>query len=115
MRYFVQLDFIETGPSLSPEALARMMEAQVLPSLETLQKLEADRRIVGGVAAGARSASFVLEARSNEEVGRLLHSLPFWGLVKAGVTPLESFKDRLTLDRESLEHLKAGSPKGGQP
>ena len=39
----------------------------------------------------------------------MLHSLPFWGLMKVSVTPLVSFKDQAAAARKDLERLKAAA------
>ena len=70
----------------------------VIPSYEHLIKLESENKIKGGLLAGQRAGAFVLEASSNEEVGRMLKEIPFWGMVKWKVTPLQSFKSALEQD-----------------
>jgi hypothetical protein len=50
-----------------------------------------------------------VEAASNEEVGDLLTSLPFWGMFNWTVTPLESYKHREKVLHGMLEQLKAAS------
>ncbi len=70
--------------------------------------LEKEKKIVaGGVIGGARSGVVIIEAASNEELGELLLSIPFWGISKVDVTPLESFERRVTLTHKMLEQLKA--------
>jgi hypothetical protein len=70
----------------------------VIPSYEHLIKLESENKIKGGLLAGQRAGAFVMEASSPEELGKLLRAIPFWGMVKWKITPLQSFKSALEQD-----------------
>ncbi len=108
MIYLVTMESVETGEMHPPQQAIQFVEQMVIPSLEALAKMEAEKKILaGGIVAGARAAVFIVQASSNEELSRLLQSLPIWGIVKVDVTPLQSFKDRTNQDRELIEHLKA--------
>jgi hypothetical protein len=98
MRFVVTGEWVEVGALLSPEQTVAILEQVVLPSLEQLASWEAEGRIHGGILTGQRAGTFVLDAASAEEAGELLASLPFWGMVKWQVTPLQSFQS--TVERE---------------
>jgi hypothetical protein len=105
--YLVIGDYVEPGPLLPPPQVVQMVESIVLPSFEAMEKLEKEKTIVaGGLVSGARSGAFIVEAASNAAVSRILMELPFWGVVKWKVTPLESFGERLAGERKSIERLK---------
>ena len=70
----------------------------VIPSYQELIKLESENKIKGGLLAGQRAGALVVEASSNEELGKMLKSIPFWGMVKWKITPLQSFKSALEQD-----------------
>ncbi len=70
----------------------------VIPSYQELIRLESENKIKGGLLAGQRAGAFVVEASSNEELGKMLKSIPFWGMVKWNITPLQSFKSALEQD-----------------
>lgn len=70
----------------------------VIPSYEQLIKLESENKIRGGLLAGQRAGAFVMEASSHEDLGKMLKDIPFWGMVKWKVTPLQSFKSALEQD-----------------
>lgn len=70
----------------------------VIPSYEHLMKLESENKLKGGLLAGQRAGAFVIEASSNDEVGKMLKAIPFWGMVKWKITPLQSFKSALEQD-----------------
>jgi hypothetical protein len=106
MKYFVRADFVDPGPLLPPQQLAAVVENAVLPSLDTLGKWDAERRISGGLVTGARAFAFVIDASTNDELDKILQGLPVWGLVSWQVTPLTSFADRIPRDRQSAQQLK---------
>lgn len=62
MRYLV---IGSEGPGFaSPQETIEVLEKVILPTFETLTKLEADKRIVaGGLPVGERAFVFVAEAR----------------------------------------------------
>ena len=70
----------------------------VIPSYEQLIKLESENKIKGGLLAGQRAGAFVMEASSNDELGKILRSIPFWGMVKWKITPLQSLRSALEQD-----------------
>lgn len=106
MRYLISGEGIDVG-LLPPQQFAQYMEQMVIPSHEALAKLEAEKKILaGGIFVGARGGVALVEAESNEEVDRLLMSLPFWSMVKWTVTPLHSFGSRATQLHEALKRLK---------
>jgi hypothetical protein len=64
----------------------------ILPSFEVLMRLEAEKKILaGGLPVGDRAFVFIAEASSNEELDRLLRSIPMWGALKWKVTALQTF------------------------
>ena len=96
------------GPGFAtPEEALRLLENVVLPSLDALSRLQAEKRILaGGLKVGERAFVFVAEAESNEKLDRMLREIPFWGMVKWEVTPLESFETRATEERAMTAQLK---------
>lgn len=107
MKYLVTMETIEL-PGLSPQQSVQHLEKRVIPSDEAYMKLVTEKKILaGGALTGRRGYAFIVEASSNDEVSRLLQSLPLWPLQKVNVTPLQSFEDRAAQDRQVLERLKA--------
>jgi len=108
MRYLV---IGSEGPGFaSPQETIEVLEKVILPTFETLTKLEADKRIVaGGLPVGERAFVFVAEAASHEDLDRLLRGIPAWGVLKWQVTPLQSFAGRAAQEREVVQQLKKGS------
>ena len=107
MLYLVTMETIERG-ALPPQQMAQLAEELIIPGMEALAKLAAEKKILaGGAFAGASSGVLIIEAASNEELGRLLKGLPFWGLMNIDVTPLQSFEEETAQVRQLVQHLKA--------
>ena len=96
------------GPGFAtPQQALEMLENLVLPSLDALNKLQAEKRILaGGLKVGERAFVFIAEAESNEKLDRMLREIPFWGLVKWQVTPLEGFDTRAAEERDMTARLR---------
>jgi hypothetical protein len=107
MQYLVTGTWTELGALLKPEQVAELLDQAVLPSLEMFVQWETQGKVRGGVFPGERETAFVLEAGSSEEVGTLLTSLPFWGMMKWHVRPLQSMRSTVERERALLERLKA--------
>lgn len=95
MLYLVTWEYVETGPALPAEKVSGMLRGAILPSLAMLSEMEGKGKLRGGVRAGERGSAMILEASSNDDVSAVLHSLPFYSLMKFTVVPLQSFASRL--------------------
>jgi len=62
--------------------------------------------IAGGYAVGERAAAFIFEAESNAELDALLQSIPYWGVIKIKVTPLEEVEGRQERDRQQADQIE---------
>jgi hypothetical protein len=104
MKYLVSAS---GGPGFcSSEELLQALEDVILPSFETLMRLEAENRILaGGVPLGERAFVFILEAASHEEVDRLVRSLPLWSRLTWDIRALQTFAGRVAHEREFVERL----------
>ena len=108
MQYLVTMEFVEPGPMFSPQQLGQMVAETILPSFDLLTSLQTEGKIVGGgVQAGTRTASFIVESASNDELDQLLEGIPFWGVMKTSVAPLQSFAKRAANDRALMERIKS--------
>ena len=105
MRYLVSGS---EGPGFaSPEEAVEILEEVVLPTFDALMKLEAQKKIAaGGLPVGDRAFIFIVEAASNEELDRLLRSIPAWGVLEWHVTPLQSFAGRAAQERDVVKQFK---------
>ena len=107
MTYLVIGEFIDPGPMMTPQQVVQMGENVVNPGLDVLTKWEADKRIMGGMYVGDRKAAFILQAESNDEVDRMIQGLPFWGIMKWSVSPLQSFAARAEENKARFEKMKS--------
>lgn len=107
--YLVTGSWIELGALLTPEQVGTVLEDTVLPSLEMLVHWGEEGRLHGGVFAGERETAFILMSDSAEEVGQLLTSLPFWGMMRWQVRPLLSMRSALAREQTVLERLRSRS------
>jgi len=96
------------GPGFaSPEEAVEILEEVILPTFDALMKLEAQKKIAaGGLPVGDRAVVFIVEAASNEELDRLLRSIPAWGVLDWHVTPLQSFAGRAAQDRDVVKRFR---------
>jgi hypothetical protein len=106
MRYFVKAEFVELGASLSPKDFVPMIENLVIPSFEAMDRLETEKILVSGIVSGGRAGMFIIDVKSNNELTKLLQSLPFWGILKWDIIPLDIPKDRIEVEKQFLENIK---------
>ena len=99
------------GPGFaSPEEALEVLEKGILPTFDALMQLEEDEKILaGGLPIGDRALVFIAEAASNEELDRMLRSIPAWGVLKWDVSALQTFAGRAEQEREIVEELKGAS------
>jgi muconolactone delta-isomerase len=94
----------------SPQDGISFIEQFILPSLELLKKLEAEKKVLaGGPVAGSIALALIVSAESIQELDELIESLPVWPLMQTTVTPLTSYDGRMVAVRPRLERLKAMS------
>jgi hypothetical protein len=102
------MEFVEPGPLFSPQQLGQMVEQTILPGFDVLVGLMADGKIAaGGVLAGTRTATFIIDAASHDELDQIVEGIPFWGVMKTTVAPLQQFAKRAANDRALLERIKS--------
>ena len=101
------MDFVDPGPLLAPQQLLGMYRTAVLPGHEALINLKSEGKILaGGYPVGERAIAFIVEADSPKELDSLLMEVPFWGITKAKVTPLQDFDDRHDQDQQATEQME---------
>jgi hypothetical protein len=110
MLFFVELDYVRSGPPLTPEAGLAFIERFILPTLARAEQLVGEKTIVaGGPVVGRAALRLMIEARSLDEVDRVVSSVPLWAVAEARVTPLVSFADRRSHVQAVQERLKKSS------
>jgi len=105
MRYLV---IASGGPGFaSKEEAVEVLESIILPSFAELIRLEKENKIIaGGLPVGDRSFVFILEAKSNDELDRMLRKIPMWGTIDWDVTALQTFSGRAEQERHAVKELK---------
>jgi Muconolactone delta-isomerase len=84
-----------------------MIRQAVLPGHEAIFNLKSETKILaGGFPVGERAIAFIVEVDSPKELDPLLIEIPFWGITKTKVTPLQSFEDRHDQDRRFAQQLE---------
>jgi len=107
MQYLVTGEYVEPGPLLPPDQVATMIRQAILPSHDALTNLKAEGKLIaGGYSVGERAGAFIFEVDSNEELDSLLQGLPYWGLIKFRVTPLQEVEGRRERDRQQAEQIE---------
>jgi hypothetical protein len=107
MQYLVTMDFVDPGPLLPPDQLVGMYRTAVLPGHEALISLKSEgKMLAGGYPVGERAIAFIVEVDSPNELDSLLLEIPFWGITKTKVTPLQNFEDRRDQDQQFAEQLE---------
>lgn len=88
-----------------------VIRERVVPSLEVCADwAEKEGKIkAGGVFAGLRTAAFVMEADTGEEIGQRLTSLPFWHDLTWEVTPLQSFRSAAERETRVCDQVEAAA------
>lgn len=110
MQYLVTMEFVEPGPLFPAQQLGQMVAETILPSYDQLASLVANGTIVaGGTLVGSRTATFIVEAATHDELDQLLEGMPWWGVMKTTVAPLQAFAQRAANDRALMERIQAAS------
>jgi hypothetical protein len=108
MQYLVSGEFIEGNLAGKPtEEIFAFVETIVHPSLDSLDKMVQGGKASGGAVAGARILHMIMDASSGEDVGKMLRSLPIWGVMRWTVTPLQSFRSAIEQDKAVHERARA--------
>ena len=107
MQYLVTMDFVDPGPLLDSQQLLGMYRTAVFPGHDAIINLKSEGKVLaGGIPVGERALAFIIEADSPKELDSLLQGIPFWGITKTKVTPLQDFEDRRDQDRQLAEQLE---------
>lgn len=103
----LKLDEESYGGS-SEESQAIVSEA-VIPSLEKLRRLEKEGKLKGGFFNGQRAGAMMIDAKSDEDLDKILTDLPIWGIFDFEVVQLESFAEAQKRDEKIAKGLEAAS------
>jgi hypothetical protein len=101
------------GPGFSSaEDAADMLNHMIVPNFKMLIEWEKKKKISGGgVPVGDRALVFIAEAKSNDELDKMLRQLPVWGVLDWDVSPLQTFQQREKMDRQLVRDIKKAAKK----
>jgi hypothetical protein len=89
-----------------------MLNHMIVPSFKLLLEWEKKKKITGGgVPVGDRALVFIAEAKSNDDLDKMLRQLPVWGVLDWDVSPLQTFAQRAKLERQFLKDVKRAKKK----
>ena len=81
-------------PLLPIDQLVGVIREAVLPSVERLLELKAQRKVLtGDYPVGQRAIVLVIETDSEEELYEILEALPLDEVAQPNVTPLKSYEE----------------------
>ena len=93
-QYMVTMNLVKADPLLDLGQLTDIVTKAILPSLEALQELQSKGKVLaGGHPVGQRYVVLFMEAKSEDEVHKLLEQLPLSELGETAVTELKSFEE----------------------
>jgi hypothetical protein len=81
--YLVEMNLTRTNPLLPVDQLTELIKGAILPSVESLTKLQAQGKVVtGGYPIGRPAIVLLVDTR-----------LPIWEQTEAEITPLQDFRE----------------------
>ena len=97
--YLVKMNLTRTDPLLPVDQLTELIRGAILPSVESLMKLQAQGKVVsGGYPIGRPAIVLLVDTHSEEELYEILKGLPLWEQTEAEITPMQGFKELLSPD-----------------
>ena len=114
MLFLVELDHGKSGDLSAPEIGQKFIEQIILPTLDRIEQLVAEKKILaGGIGTGRISPRFIVEAESPTEIDRILFGFPLWPSADTRVTALVSFAERRSRVQEALKTIVEMRRKSG--
>jgi hypothetical protein len=113
LRYLVTQELVDPSPLLPPDRLLGSYTSAAFPSHKALINLKSEGKVIaGGYPVGERAIAFIVEADSPKELDSLLLEIPFWGITKTKVTPLQDLPSFLRRDLLGILVNRATRPLG---
>jgi len=98
-KYLVTMNLLRNDPLLPVDQLAKFIRGAVLPSVESLTKLQAQGKLIyGGYPIGRPTIVLLVEAHSEKELYEILKGLPLWEQVEVEVTRMWDYEELEELD-----------------
>jgi muconolactone delta-isomerase len=90
----------------SSEEAAFLLTDQLIPSLEMLQRMEKEGKVMGGFFEGQRGGTFMFDVADDKELDRILASVPIMNVYDIEIAPVQSVESALKRDRRIVGDLK---------
>jgi Muconolactone delta-isomerase len=104
MDVFYLVEFEATQPGATREQTIERLDTVVIPTLERLGKESKVR--AGGITGTRLAGTFVVEAKSKDEVDEFVRTLPAWSIMQWKVIPLETFAHRADMEKKTVKELR---------
>jgi hypothetical protein len=113
--YLIEMTFAPFATLPTPEEAAAFAENLALPSIEALEKLLAEGRIVaGGTNLAAAGFTFIARASSPLELEEMIGRLPLSVRALTRVVPLGTFGSRAATIRARLARSRSAAATPGR-
>ena len=100
--YLVKMNLTRTDPLLPVDQLTELIRGAILPSVESLTKLQAQGKLIyGGYPIGRPAIVLLVEAPSEKELYEILEGLPLWEQVEVEVTRMWDYEELEELDEST--------------
>jgi muconolactone delta-isomerase len=98
-KYLVTMNLRSADPLLPVDQLTKLIRDVVLPSVESLTKLQAQGKLIyGGYPIGRPAVVLLVEADSKKELYEILESLPLWEQVEVEAKRMWDYAELEELD-----------------
>jgi hypothetical protein len=91
--YLVKMNLTRTDPLLPVDQLTELIRGAILPSVESLTKLQAQGKVVSGGILSVVRPSCSWWTHSEEELYEILKGLPIWEQTEAEITRMQGFEE----------------------
>jgi hypothetical protein len=108
-QYVVIFKLREESYGGSSEEAAFLLTDQLIPSLERLEEMEGQHKVMGGFFEGQRSGTFIFEAQDNMELDKVLAGLPMMNVYDVDVAPVQSISSALERDRKIVSEISTAA------
>ena len=97
--YLVTMNLNRSDPLLPVDQLTQFIRGAILPSVESLTRLQAQGKVVsGGYPIGRPAIVLLVDAESEEELYEILEGLPIWEQVEAETRRMQGFEELMDSD-----------------
>jgi hypothetical protein len=113
--YLVEMTFAPFATVPTPQEAIAFAEKFALPSLEVLEELAAEGRIIaGGTNLASVGFTFIARVATAPELEEMLVRLPLWSRAQTRILPLGTFASRTAALRARIAQNQAAAAAPGR-